>query len=323
MPIAEFEIADTGVGIPPEDLERVFQPFERGNAPSVRSVPGTGLGLTITKLLTHIMGGEIVARSMPGLGTTFTVRLLLTEAAHSPVETSARRIVGYEGAPVTVLMIDDDPTHLDIVQSLLRPLNFTVFSTSDGRSGIELAKECKPDIALVDISMPEMSGWDVVKALRNNCVNGRLKIVMVSANAHEYSPGGENELHDGFVMKPIDVQTLLAAMASVLRLKWQYEVAHASPAAEVSLSDHRLSSEQIAELYQLGRIGHVRGIQAKLNEVESADPANAAFAAHLRELIGKFEFKRYLSVLNEFAPFMRSSSQREPAPPPSQGASST
>jgi CheY-like chemotaxis protein len=269
------------------------------------------------------MGGEIVARSRPALGTTFTVRLLLTEAAHSAAETSARRIIGYEGAPVSVLMIDDDPSHLDIVQSLLRPLNFKVFSTSDGRSGIELAKQCKPDIALVDISMPELSGWEVVKALRNNCVNGRLKIVMVSANAHEYSAGGESELHDGFVMKPIDVQTLLDAIASVLRLKWQYEMPQASRAVQVSLSDHRLTSEQIAELYQLGRIGHVRGIQAKLNEVESADPANAAFAVHLRELIGKFEFKRYLSVLHEFAPLLAPSPQLDPTPPPTRGASST
>ena len=86
------------MGIPPEDLERVFEPFERGRAHAVRSLPGTGLGLTITKLLTQIMGGEITVRSTPGEGTTFLVRLLLSHAMHDLAETPARRRVhGYSG----------------------------------------------------------------------------------------------------------------------------------------------------------------------------------------------------------------------------------
>ena len=90
--VAEFEISDTGIGIPANELERVFEPFERGQGANVRAIPGTGLGLTITKLLTQIMGGEINARSTEGEGTTFTVRLLLSEAAPSAsAETRARR----------------------------------------------------------------------------------------------------------------------------------------------------------------------------------------------------------------------------------------
>ena len=83
--VSEIEIADSGYGIEAEDLERVFKPFERGHAPNVRAVPGTGLGLTITKLLTEIMGGEILVQSKPGIGTTFSVRLLRQRGA------SARR----------------------------------------------------------------------------------------------------------------------------------------------------------------------------------------------------------------------------------------
>ena len=303
MPIAEFEICDTGLGIPPEDLERVFQPFERGSAPNVRTIPGTGLGLTITKLLTHIMGGEIIARSTFNAGTTFNVRLLLTEATSNVAVPSAHRICGYQGSPITVLLIDDDLAHLDIVQTLLRSLNFIVFTATDGRSGLELAAQCQPDIALIDISMPHLSGWDVAKAMRNCTARERLRIVMVSANAHEYSAGGEEEVHDGFVMKPIDVHVLLSAIESSLHLKWIYESAAANDdAACASLMAHRFSAQHIADLYQLGRIGHVRGIQAKLQEIESEHPANAAFAAHLRQLIGKFEFKRYMSVLQDTSP---------------------
>ncbi len=89
--VVEFEIVDSGIGIEPQDLERVFQPFERGHAPNVRSVPGTGLGLTITKLLTEIMGGEIVVQSKPGTGTTFSVRLLLSEAKPDALQIAQRR----------------------------------------------------------------------------------------------------------------------------------------------------------------------------------------------------------------------------------------
>ncbi len=82
--VAEFEVSDTGVGIPASEIERVFEPFERGQGANVRAIPGTGLGLTITKLLTQIMGGEINANSVEGKGTVFTVRLLLSEAAPAP-----------------------------------------------------------------------------------------------------------------------------------------------------------------------------------------------------------------------------------------------
>jgi signal transduction histidine kinase/CheY-like chemotaxis protein len=311
-PIAEFEIADSGVGIPTEDLERVFEPFERGSAPNVRSIPGTGLGLTITKLLTHIMGGEIVARSTPGVGTTFTVRLQLTEASLPQHETHAQRIRGYEGRPIKVLLVDDDTTHIDIVQNLLRSLRFDVVAATNGQSALALAAESLPDVALVDISMNDTNGWDVARALRARAGREALKIVMVSANAHEYSAGGgENDLHEGFVMKPMDVQVLLNALASTLRLTWIYEPEAPSIAAAhgAEAVAHALSTQHLIELYQLGRIGHIRGIQSKLQEIEAADPSNRALAAQLRELIAKFDFKRFMSVLDD----LRARSEPPPA----------
>jgi signal transduction histidine kinase/CheY-like chemotaxis protein len=301
-PIAEFEIADTGVGIPAEDLERVFQPFERGSAPNVRSIPGTGLGLTITKLLTQIMGGEIVARSTVGVGTTFTVRLQLTEAALPQPETRARHVCGYEGRPRRVLLIDDDTTHIDIVQNLLRSLHFEVLAATNARDALELAASATPDVALVDISMNDATGWDVARALRVGADRERLKIIMVSANAHEFSAGGgERDVHDAFVMKPMDVQVLLDALAATLRLEWRYapEVPSLAVADDTQPAPHSLSAQQLSELYQLGRIGHIRGIQRKLEEIEHSNPANRTLVAQLRELIAKFDFKRFMTVLDE------------------------
>jgi signal transduction histidine kinase/ActR/RegA family two-component response regulator len=299
--VAEFEVADTGVGIPAGEIDRVFEPFERGQGANVRAIPGTGLGLTITKLLTQIMGGEINASSVEGRGTTFVVRLLLSEAAPAPLagDPSAhatRAVTGYAGEPRRLLLIDDDAAHLDIVQSLLRPLGFELLTAHDGATGLVLAERCRPDLAMVDLSMPGMSGWQVCARLRGIAGLEALRIVIVSANAHEFSPGGAGAPHDAFLIKPIDMQRLLECLAAQLGLQWIHEPAPGAGAepSEASLPGH--SRHHVDDLYQLGLIGHVRGIQAKLREMEN-DPGNRPFASHMRTLVANFDLKRYMHVL--------------------------
>jgi signal transduction histidine kinase/CheY-like chemotaxis protein len=299
--VAEFEVSDTGVGIPAEDLERVFEPFERGRTPSVRSIPGTGLGLTITKLLTQIMGGEVLVRSTPGAGTTFTVRLFLSEATHGAAHVDQpKQVRGYAGPRRKVLLADDDPAHLQLVESLLAPLGFTVLPAWDGTSCLELAARHEVDLALLDISMPDMTGWEVAEKLRALHAPARLKIAMVSANAHEYTPGGDGgQLHDAFLVKPIDMDLLLECIASLLHIRWLYEPP-VETVAELPSSDAVPAADcgpHLEDLYRLGRIGHVRGIDAKLKEMEAENPANSRFAAHLRGLIANFDLKRYMRVL--------------------------
>jgi signal transduction histidine kinase/DNA-binding NarL/FixJ family response regulator len=300
--VAEFEVADTGVGIPAHELERVFEPFERGQGTNVRAIPGTGLGLTITKLLTQIMGGEINATSSEGHGTTFTVRLLLSEATPASdlsrdATEGVRAVISYGGSRRKVLLIDDDPSHIDIVRRLLAPLEFALITAPDGASGLELAREHKPDLAMVDISMPGMSGWQVASALRTTPGLEALKIVIVSANAHEFAPGGAGTDHDAFLIKPIDMQRMLECLATQLNLRWVYETSIA-PVRETDLQgalpDH--SHHHVDDLYQLGLIGHVRGIQAKLREMET-DPTNKPFATRMRTLVANFDLKRYMNVL--------------------------
>jgi signal transduction histidine kinase/CheY-like chemotaxis protein len=300
--VAEFEVSDTGVGIPAAEIDRVFEPFERGQGANVRAIPGTGLGLTITKLLTQIMGGEINASSVEGQGTTFVVRLLLSEAAPTPLPDrnsphGAGAVSGYLGARRRLLLVDDDAAHLDIVQSLLRPLGFELFTAHDGPTGLVLAAECRPDLAMVDLSMPGMSGWQVVERLRGLGGLESLRVVIVSANAHEFSPGGGGALHDAFLIKPIDMQRLLECLAGQLGLRWIHETAAAGAGAEfadTALPGH--SRHHVDDLYQLGLIGHVRGIQAKLREMEN-DPGNRPFATRMRALVANFDLKRYMHVL--------------------------
>jgi len=300
--VAEFEIADTGFGIAPEDLERIFEPFERGRGPEVRAQPGTGLGLTISRLLTQIMGGELSVRSTPGEGTTFVVRLFLSRADYGAPEARVAQqpIRGYAGRRRHLLLVDDDPTHLALAANLLGPLGFDLATARDGGSCLELAAASPPDLVILDISMPGMTGWQVARQLREVERTAAAKILVVSANAHEYTPGGnDSHPHDAFLVKPVDIALLLDTVGSLLGLEWLYESASGGdepartecPAAASGCERHLL------ELYELGRIGHVRGIEVKLDQLETESPVNRALAAHLRGLVTTFDFKRYMSVI--------------------------
>src|SRR5690606_5634935 len=164
--VAEFEVRDTGMGMSAEDLQRVFKPFERGNAAQVRSIPGTGLGLTITQLLTQVMGGEINVRSTPGEGTVVTVRLLLSEAMQPAGGARTRQVRGYQGLRRRILVVDDDASHVQVMRSLLHPLDFEVESAGTGAEAVKVAAHFRPDLALVDLSLPDITGWDVVRPFR-------------------------------------------------------------------------------------------------------------------------------------------------------------
>ncbi|MET0293301.1 MAG: hybrid sensor histidine kinase/response regulator, partial [Steroidobacteraceae bacterium] len=298
--VAEFEITDTGIGIPADELERVFEPFERGHAASVRSVPGTGLGLTITKLLVQIMGGEISVRSTVGVGTTFTAKLLLSEALHDvDAADQPRSINGYEGPRRRILLVDDDPAHTEVMTELLRALGFEVHSAGLGAAGLALAGDVRPDLAMVDISLPDTTGWEVVRALRAEPEFATLRVVMVSANAHEYSAGGSESLHDAFVVKPVDLHQLLETIRAQLRLTWRHEasIEAVGPVEQALPGLAQASRHHLEDLYQLGLIGHVRGIHAKLREVEAEDGSNLPLVGQLRNMVTRFEMKRYMATI--------------------------
>ena len=295
--VADIVVSDSGLGIRPDDLETIFEPFERGHMPEARALPGTGLGLTITRLLTHIMGGEISVESTPGVGSKFRLRLMLPEAMHSAAEILQKpEIRGYSGAPVTILLADDDLNHLDFVQRFLRPLGFTLFTAPDGPSALSLAAAINPGLVMLDISMPGLNGWEVAKTLRRN--GGACpKIIIVSANVQDFCEGGQLDTpHDSFLVKPLNMPHLLEAIKSQMRIEWIYDIP-TSDKLEISPGPPPGIDRHLDELLQLGRIGYVRGIEAKLNEWQALEPDADAFIARLRGMVGQYEIKQYMEVL--------------------------
>jgi signal transduction histidine kinase/CheY-like chemotaxis protein len=297
-PVAEFEVVDTGPGIQAGDLERIFAPFERGALGVSQPQTGTGLGLTISRLLAGVMGGDIKVASQVGTGSTFRVKILLSEVTnptrHAPVKAP---VAGYEGPRRTILITDDDPVHRDLLREVLAPLGFILLSAPDGPACLALAQHCQPDLFILDISMPGMDGWSVAETLRSNG-HRQARILMTSASALEaHGRLLAQPFHDGYLMKPIDIPRLLEAIRQLLRIEWTYEsdapvLPHWRPE-----TGPRPPLRYVEELMGLGRIGYIRAIQIKLDEIGSEHPEHFDFVTQMRALIDRFDLDQYMATL--------------------------
>jgi len=292
--VATITVSDTGAGIPEAELERIFEPFERGDPARTRLVPGTGLGLTIVKMLSQLMGGDVTVRSTPGEGSAFEVRLMLAAGAKpASLPAPARRITGYAGARRTIFVVDDDGDQRDLVRELLAPLGFSVLTAMDGAECLALAGDLKPDLFLLDISMPGMSGWELARRLRDAGQPGA--ILMLSANIGVTHPApAESAAHDDVMAKPFEVRRLLDRLQALLGLAWIEEGGEMPAAAVAGFTPP--PREHIEELLQLGRIGYVRGIEGKLDQLD-ADPAYRDFVAEVRTHLRSFDFRRFTATL--------------------------
>jgi signal transduction histidine kinase/FixJ family two-component response regulator len=294
--VAEFRIEDSGPGIPAEDRERIFAPFERGKGLDPDHTPGIGLGLTITQLLTEIMGGEIVMRSMVGEGTVFTVRLLLAAVRATEPAALPRRITGYAGPRRSIILADDDPNHRDLMREVLVPLGFVLMTAPDGPACLELARDCKPDLFLLDISMPGMSGIELARTLRETG-HAEARILMVSANMIDPGARVPGEDYDDLLPKPVDMDKLIARIGDLLRLDWLHDDTPKPPPTSREQVRHVLARQHVEELKRLGTIGYIRGIHDKLAEVKAHSPGSAPLADELGTHVRNFDLKRYMSIL--------------------------
>ncbi len=298
-PVAEFEVRDTGPGIHADDIERIFAPFERGALGILQPHTGTGLGLTISKLLAGVMGGDIRVVSKVGQGSTFFVKMLLSEVTN-PTRNKAIRapIAGYHGARRTILITDDDPIQRDMIQEVLAPLGFIVLSAPDGYTCVSLAEHCRPDLFLLDISMAGIDGWTVAETLRARG-HHHARILMLSASALEaHGAPLAQPFHDGYLMKPIDIPRLLEMIGQLLKLTWQYRDDPVDPVAGPQAAASVPPMQHVEELLKLGQIGYIRGIESKLDQIGDDYPEHAAFVSQMRALVDQFDLDRYMKTLD-------------------------
>jgi PAS domain S-box-containing protein len=215
-----MSVVDTGTGIPAERLGLVFTPFERLGAEHTAE-EGTGIGLALSKRLTEAMGGTLVAASILGQGSTLTLELPRVEG---PVERYERlngapdRVVEPEAQRRVILHIEDNLSNLTLVERILaQRTGVEVVAAMHGRLGLELAREHRPVLVLLDLHLPDMSGEQVLQRLRDDPATASIPVVIVSADA---TVGQVQRLLSagaaGYLTKPIDVRELLRIIDEAL-----------------------------------------------------------------------------------------------------------
>ena len=307
--IAHFEIEDTGPGMPPDEVAKVFEPFARGSAAGQGGTGGTGLGLTIAKMLTELMGGEMTVDSRPGRGSVFRVRLFLPElhADALPAPQAAARI-GYAGARRRVLVVDNEEADRGLLVSVLAPLGFALRTAGSGeeclallREGRERADGWRPDAIFMDLAMPGIDGWETIRRIRHEAL-GPAAIAIVSANA--FDKGLENDVgiaSADFITKPVRVSELLDWLGRALALQWTTAAASEAEPAGTAASNEALAlpaEPHLRALQELVNIGYVRGIVKRLDQIETESPACAAFVERMRAMARGFRLDEMNGVLS-------------------------
>ena len=189
-----FRVTDTGIGLSPEQIVKLFQDFTQADASTTRKFGGTGLGLVLTRRFCQMMGGDVTVRSVSGEGSVFTIRLpaVVGEVKPEEIVESADAVIaslhewagdGAEPLPSAgscVLVIDDDPTQRDLIRRFLRKEGFSVYTAARGEEGLRLARQLRPVAITLDVMMPGMDGWSVLLALKADRELRDIPVIMLT-----------------------------------------------------------------------------------------------------------------------------------------------
>lgn len=297
--VATFTVADTGRGISEKDIAHIYEPFQRGEAETVQPRPGLGLGLTITQLLTNTLGGEISVSSVKDEGSTFKVRLMLAAIDRpSTAPAAEKRIVSYTGPRRTIVIVDDNEDHRSLMREVLEPMDFVVLTAESGEECLQLVSELKPDLFMIDILMPGMTGWTLATRLRD--LGQTAPMLMVSANIGDgsYLEGG-TDAHNDTLAKPVNIRQMIDKLAAYLGLDWIYEEERSEERTDRHSAIANPGLSHVEELRRLGEIGYVRGIEAKLADMEKHE-THRPFVEALRAYVQAFDMTGYMEFLSQF-----------------------
>ena len=303
--VALFSIEDTGVGIAESDQETIFHPFEQVRNAHTQAIGGTGLGLTISRSLTELMGGEIQLSSVLGQGTTFNVRLMLPKLLNNQIspEHEENNVVAYLGDTKTILVVDDDVNQHRLMDDFLTPLGFNIMLAQDAAQGFHLIDSLDIDLIMLDVRMPNMNGWEMVKILRENKVS--TPVLMVSANTRdtEFQLAAKGH-HSGYVAKPVNLNALLFQIGLLLNIEWLYQLKKNTENIPIDLNESQkpeVSHEQYQALMALAEIGYLSGFKEKFMEISYSSHFPPNVYSQINEYIELCNFPqiiRYLKELN-------------------------
>ncbi len=314
-----LEVQDTGIGMSEIVQQKIFEPFTQAGKTRLYS-QGIGLGLSIVQHVVNLMQGNINVQSDVGKGSTFQVSVKLVQVMSDflPTQEKDKVIIGYEGQPKTILVIDDEKGTRDILRNLLLPLDFNVIEAIDGREGVIKAREYEPNLILTDLVMPVMDGFETIRQVRQQTLLDSIPIVAMSASEFsEYGAKLESEsifynipTHKlCFLSKPVNTAHLLSCLEEQLGLVWTYEqplvIEEIITQELVSQDWEKLPADMAANLWDLAMQGDINGILEAIEVFEQQETTAAPFCQKIHKLANEL---RMDDIVNLVKPYMDSSS---------------
>ena len=281
-----FSVQDSGIGMTPEQIDKIFNAFSQADASTTRKYGGTGLGLTITKTFATMMGGNITVQSEPGKGTTFTLTLpaIVNENMADKISTDLEKSVTHKP---TVLVIDDNPEACEMLYRLLEKEGCHVVVAQSGEQGLHLAEEIRPDLITLDVVMPGMDGWSTLIQLKKNPELLETPIIMVTMDEdHEFGSAlGATE----FLAKPVDRDRLHHVLQSY--------ISQSSAAPILIVEDEPDSRELVERLLEREGLEYQSACngQEALDKLNQISPSLILLDLMMPEMDG-FELLQYLRM---------------------------
>ncbi len=242
-----FRVTDTGIGLSPEQIVKLFTDFTQADATTTRKFGGTGLGLALTRRFCQMMGGEVTVRSLPGEGSVFTIKLpaIVSEAKSEDADEIAGdesvvaslhdgSVDGSTPSSTCVLVIHDDPTQRALIQRFLSKEGFVVCTAAKGEAGLRQARQLRPVAITLDVMMPGMDGWSVLLALKADPHLRDIPVIMLSM---------VNDPERGFTLGAADIATKPVDRARLSKILKKYPCSH--PPCPVLLIEDDLATRQV------------------------------------------------------------------------------
>ncbi|MEG4010127.1 ATP-binding protein [Microcoleus sp. Pol11C1] len=304
LPQLKFQAIDTGVGIASDQVNKLFQAFEQVGDRK-RHAEGTGLGLAISQRIVELMGGKIQVESHLGIGSNFYFELALpiaTDWAQKSSVKDGRTIIGYEGPPRHILIVDDRWENRSVLANLLEPLGFIFTEAENGQEGLEKAIEKLPDLVITDLAMPVMDGFEMLKQLRKSEDIKHLRVIVSSASVAEIDQQKSLDMGgDDFLAKPVDAEELLTLLAKHLQLIWKYDV------TELTTSNNEVSTKELIPpsaadlqiLLELAEDGFLIELAETAAQIGQKDQRYQLFIQQVIQLAKQFQTEKIEELIQQ------------------------
>ena len=253
-----ISIKDSGIGIPKNEIESIFEPFVQVAKQSRRKYGGTGLGLSITRRLVELLGGTITVESEPGKGSLFTISLFDIEIGYLKAEDESvgnrNWLKNVQFKNPTILVAEDILSNRQVVKLYLEPFNITVVECENGEESIDLARRIPLDLILMDIQMPVMDGYSATKLLKTDNILKKIPVIALTASGTREEKARIADIADDFLLKPVYKYDLLELLTKYLPYELKTEIVEVEKPIETITTSVRakepLSVETKFELLQ-------------------------------------------------------------------------